>query len=451
MSYNFSLCPKCQIALESSHLTCVSDINDSNLGTEFIMLFTENPPNSGDIVLELATPSIGPVMVSITTPLTNSPDVNEQVVLVKDSPVRVVLPSNLRVISSGIVDKAVLIQSTGGLISVGALNEGSCGRYLALPIASLGTEYIVLTWAAVGGETQMGIVSTEHNTIVEVTVGASGNIFYRNNIYAPGDTLTAVLHQYETLHIQATSDLSGTLITGSEPLVVMAGNADVAIGTGSTLDQIVSQLAPVSSWGTEFVFAEIPNVQTPYYLKVVAAYDSTSVTVVDTAFTNYPLVRGEFTTIQVRDNMPVYATSDYPVQFIQYMPSQVEQSEWSAPAALYVPSTQQYLEDYFITITHNPGSNFAHYMIIVVEAEHRNKIYLNSLPVGTNDWTSVVASNPPMSIKAIDIGERTYRIQSSQFGVKFGAYMYGSSVFDCAYAFPAGMGVADINVQVRLD
>ena len=411
------------------------------------MVFTENPPNTGDITLQLSTSANNPVSVSLTTPRTSSPNVNRQVTVQKGAPVHVTLPAGLRVTNSGRSDKAVLIKSTGGEVAINAVNIGSCGSYLALPMDSLGTQYMALTWDVNSGESQVAIVARDPNTFIRVIMGPTANVFIERVRYTGSQTLTMALNEHEILHIQSDSDLSGTLVISNNPVVVLAGNSDVSIGNGIETDQIISQMAPIETWGTNFILTGIPNMVTPYYVKVVSNEDNNLLLATDTSTRAYALKKAEAVTFQANANMEMYLKSTKPLQVIQYVPSKGQASEWSAPAALLIPPVQQYMDDYFFSIG-GDEVQFTHYLILVVETQFIDRLFYNVLPITTDNWVPVFGTDPAMSSKVIEIRPGTHRVQVGQAGLTFGAYVYGSETLKCAYAFPAGMLLLDLSPEV---
>jgi len=75
-----------------------------------------------------------------------------------------------------------------GEVSVSALNRGSCGNYLVLPLKMLGDTYYVMTWKPVSGFALISVLAVEENTTVRVTIGGAtgATVEYEGTIYKKG-------------------------------------------------------------------------------------------------------------------------------------------------------------------------------------------------------------------------------------------------------------------------
>ena len=315
-------------------------------GKEYIVQFMANPPNDKIVELLLTTASSTPVNVRVTTPTSSNPAVNLTVTVHKGETEVITLPANIRSTSTGRGIKAILLRADGD-ISVTTLNRGSCGSKLALPISGLGNAYYVMTWAPAGGTAQVTALAIADDTEVTVVIGGSSDVgvSYEGHSYAHGENFKIQLARFESIMLESDQDLTGTKITSSKPIVVSAGNTGTTIGSGTLVDQLVSQMTPVNTWGRMFALAPLPGSLTGYFVKILASGSGTVVQI--HGHPEETLDAGEFVTVDIASNEPVWIASTAPVLVIQYAKSQTTPKDLGAPASLLIPPISQFLSDYF--------------------------------------------------------------------------------------------------------
>lgn len=133
------------------------------------------------------------------------------------------------------------------------------GGLLALPVNSLGTDHLVLTYSNMGfsPSSELGIVAVENGTTVTITPSVTTGSHVGHLPY------TITLNQGQTYLLQNTvptilGDLSGSQVTSNKPVAVFSGHmaATIPAEAGCCADHIVEQLPPTSVWGKRF--ATIP-------------------------------------------------------------------------------------------------------------------------------------------------------------------------------------------------
>lgn len=130
-------------------------------------------------------------------------------------------------------------------------------------------------------------VTRDVTTTITVTMPSSAGSSARfgSDIISNGQSYTVNLQYGETAQFQGISqdaNLNGAHIVSNYPISVFSGNirARVDPTTSSSRDHLVHQLAPVSTWGTEFVSIPIPRVlDRGDIFTVTASESSTSVVV----------------------------------------------------------------------------------------------------------------------------------------------------------------------------
>ena len=157
-----------------------------NLGRTFYFLFLPtDPANTQGVEILLTTPTSTPVHVNVT-----APSFSRSLTVKKGYAEIVSLPASLRSTQPGRSNKTVRVMANGE-VSVSALNRGSCGNQLVLPLKMLGDTYSVMTWKPVSGFAQISVLAVEENTTVHVTVGgdAGATIEYEGTVYKKGTSL----------------------------------------------------------------------------------------------------------------------------------------------------------------------------------------------------------------------------------------------------------------------
>lgn len=421
---------------------------------DFHVSFLNTAPNIGGIELIVTTTDQRPVNVDISTPPGAYPAFQKAISVSPKGAETVLLPTALRPNGIGMSYKGVLVHSDGN-ISVTTINKGSCSASLNLPSENLGNRYYIVTWWRDGDQitnTQslVNIVATKATTKVKVkfTTGRGVSVSYGGVMYGSGHTLSVTLQQYQLFTIEDMSDLTGLYVTSDFPVAVYAGNIDINIGTTAVRDNTASQMTPVPTWGKEFYVVPLPGNTVGGYIKMVGAEDNTNVTIyrstTSTTYTTtiskagdpllYDLGVGAFTTI----------VTDKPVMPIYYSRGQTGTNSEAFPSALLLPPKNQFLNRYYFTTVSDNTKTFKAYLLLVIREDHIGGLTLDGFQLTASNWTDMPSTDPLIVSRAALVSPGTHEIYHSDPTVYFGAYIHGYAVGDCAYAFPAGMGLVDL-------
>ena len=146
------------------------------------------------------------------------------------------------------------------------------------PVESLGVDYVIVTHCE-QYHCFVGIVATQPDTHINVALRLrhSGNdtLTYEGRQFVDGDVIEEVLDQFQAMQILCdTCDMSGSRVTASSPVAVLAGGELTTIGQISTkADTLLEFLPPTDSLGTRHVVAK--NTESRFTLKVVALHKGT--------------------------------------------------------------------------------------------------------------------------------------------------------------------------------
>lgn len=187
-----------------------------NKGEEFILMFMENAKlGSQAFPLELycTTQESQTVQVHVTSPLYNSPKVDETFTVTDGQVYKVVIDGNFRMSGDGIDNKGILITADAEVACYGANKETlSNDVFLGLPVDALGTDYYAVVHSPALVKTEIGLAGTVDGTDVTITL-PTGNgpvdVTFQGKTYHAGDVIHAQLNKYQTLEIQSSGDLTG--------------------------------------------------------------------------------------------------------------------------------------------------------------------------------------------------------------------------------------------------
>ncbi|PRQ04587.1 hypothetical protein ENSA7_50780 [Enhygromyxa salina] len=160
-----------------------------------------------------------------------------------------------------------------------------------------------------------------------------------------------VINAYDMLQVVTPNDMSGTIITTSEPAWVVAAMPCVNVPSNVTFcDHIEEQLLPLEYWGMEYVAAHAPQRgNEDYYWRVFSGADAVTI-VTDPPQPQTPLVldRGEYIEFFTKDSFIIEA--DGPFMPVQYLEGQNGGAGTGDPASYQMVPTEQYLSRYvFVT------------------------------------------------------------------------------------------------------
>ncbi|KAL6080373.1 Cartilage oligomeric matrix protein [Balamuthia mandrillaris] len=253
-----------------------------SVGTRFVLGFTENNVNAGNLVVSIAA-----VYRPTEVVITSAGSFNVSIFCIPGHPQRVTLPSYARMdAQSGVTNSGFLITATEPISVVGYnLDHNSADSFTAFPTDVLGTDYMVLTYPGrktlLGkSRSQVGIVGVHENT--QVTVTPSVGLENPNSAipYPANVPKVFTLGELQTLLLSGLnefSDLSGTTITSNKPIVVYGSNRCAFVRPEEGYcDHLVEQLPPVEQWGSRFLLVPFSQRQGDV-VRFVALEDDTQV------------------------------------------------------------------------------------------------------------------------------------------------------------------------------
>jgi len=207
---------------------------------------------------------------------------------------------------------------------------------------------------------------------------------------------------------------------------------------------LVEQLPPVDYWGYTFYLFTLPGIDDYTYKIVTAA--APNVVQLRTPTTTLQAQRlthaGDFYRSSSRQLLVIQSSS--PLLVAQF--GGVHESPSSGPRAMMlVPPAELFRPWYTLATGHSDFDNFTHYVILVANRSAVERLHLDGQPVGSEDWVEFdVSAQDPTVGRVVSVQPGVHLIVQLD-GTPFGAYVYGHSESNCAYAFTAGLCLGSPN------
>ena len=356
----------------------------SSQGTDFWTAFENNYDGQSSLFLFISgnTATTGTVSVpaiSFSQNFTVTPGVATTVQVPTDADITT---------ADGTVTGGGVHITAGAPVSAYGLNteQYTTDGFMGLPTSILGTSYLAEGYGG-GDGAQFAVVGTQANTKVTITPSVS------TGAYTAGVPYTVTLNQGDVYQLidEDGTDLSGSSITSSAPVAVMAGNgcADVPIGY-YVCNTLAEEMTPVNTWGTDFLTEPLAT-RTGDTFRFMASEDNTTVDVNGSAVAT--LNTGQFYETVLTDASSV--TSDKPIQVMQYSNGEGYDGADADPMDITIPPTEQFLNSYTVA-TEPDGADPAitqNYLNLVAPTSEVTSVNLDGSPVPASDFTPIPGSS----------------------------------------------------------
>ncbi|MEE2645511.1 MAG: IgGFc-binding protein [Myxococcota bacterium] len=467
----------------------------SNIGCEYWSVDLDNYPDpfandasSVPHAVAISNTSERPAQVNIEGPVGVPLAAPEFVV--EAGAVSVYTFPRLDIDGSGIFDRAFKITATQPVIvyQFNPLNnEGvaSNDASLLLPTEGLGTDYIGASWPSSPipcfDADPANCLPDQHGYLTVVATSA-GNTTVRvtptANVMA-GDRLPAIplgeereitLSQGEVLNLQAeaaaldellpscmedadcgtppcvanicifeigeapSADLTGTLISASQPVAVFGGHEQAVVGEGGgcCAEHLEQQLLPVSSWGDHYIAARSePRGGSMEHWRVIAQQAETDIqtSLNEPENRQFTLGLGEFK--ELVSDQPFELSASAPVMLVQYLVSGEETgASQGDPAMIIVPPTSQLRARYQIITP----SGYARNWLTVAKSEGAS-VSLDGIPIDAGRFMTF--GSTPYALAWIEVNEGVHLLEGSE---PFALTVYGYSGA-VSYGYPGGLNL----------
>ena len=330
---------------------------------------------------------------------------------------------------SNVVDsRAVKMEATTeNPVHVNVKHNGADEGFLAIPDAALGTEYYVVTFCRFGGYCQFSVTPVEDGTSVMVRfpVAVSGAQVCINGVDVSSSSSAEIpflLDEFDVLHFESTSDLTGTYITANKKVALFAGARNVPSTFGGPVSHMIEQLPPVNKWGTEFLV--VPNELNPAGDEFIIIASEASTKVQISGYSPFVIPNaGQFVTRRIDWGMYSKIDASYPVLVVQMMSIDIYNDTASVegnPSMVLTQSFNHFVNDYTFNIGENPNSDPSVFIVVVAETAFKADIAA-TLPIPVGSWSQI--ANTDMWTATSPLASQSQQIKHNT-QEKFGLYGY---------------------------
>lgn len=310
--------------------------------------------------------------------------------------------------------------------------------------------YAVLSWPSTqGGQGFVSVVGTQPGTLV--TVAGQGRVAAGAGIsetgsgqvtLGDGDVLQIVAEASSTRTYG--SDLSGTLISASAPVQVIAGSSCgfVPEATTDACDHMEHAMLPAETLGTDYLvtFPAAPASESPHVVRILPVADDTTLEfdrelpgLSGLSVTRSP-AQGPLQLSRVADDFRV--RSNKPILVTHYLQGRtsVDSGAGDPSMAVVVPRAQ-YRDNYIFSVSRTYDHNFVN-----VVAPSDATVLLDGEPLPESEFVPIGTTGYRVARHPLLAAREVFRMQGTR---PFGIVVYGYSVFT-SYMYPGGLDLRKI-------
>jgi uncharacterized protein (TIGR02145 family) len=396
--------------------------NLTNIGTDFWIAFPPN--NSSTATLHIFISSEYATSGTVSSAF---PGVNQSFTVTPGVVSEVVIPSGAR-LTPGTEDKGIRITALDP-VAVYGLNFvlASTDAFLALPVSSLGTDYMVLTYKTTVSNkgSSFSVVAIQDGTVL--------NIFNKQT----GSTYDITLNYGQTYHETATTlghDLTGSTIHSNQPVSVF-GSVDLTfVPSGCSFgDHIVEQLFPVTAWGKRFITVPLAGRDNSGDIfRILAREDNTQVSINEMVVAT--LNTGDYHEVNLAGFNSI--TTSKSVLVAQYAKgTQCSGNTIGDPFMMLIQPREQFLTSYTICTV---AGFTSHWVNIVAPSYAVGTILMDGIPIPAASFVAVGTTSYQGAQVPISEGSHTFTST-----IPFGVFVYGWTNVN-SYGYPGGGSLSPV-------
>ena len=331
-------------------------------------------------------------------------------------------------------DYGLLVETSDSVSLFAAnYNVSSFDVTFVLPEDALSDEYVLQTYTPMMNA-EFVIVATEDNTVVDITPSRA-----LQGGHPAQQTFSVTLQQGQTyLGISqyggVLGDLSGTIIQvhDEKPVAVFNGNVCALVPSGNSYtDHLVEQAVGTNFWGRAFAITTTQS-QNFDRVRVTALRDNTEIRkngLLLTTLQSYQTYEFEISATEGS----CYLESSKPVGVYLYIAGAMQGNpqEKSDPSMIWIPPTEQKLNDITFSTFYSPGIS-EHYVNIVIPSTFVNDVTLDGVNIG-GQFTPL-SGTPDLMFTRRNIANGTHRLHCEG---GFIAHCYGLGYHE-SYGYAVG-------------
>jgi len=398
--------------------------NKDSKGTDFWLVFNTN--------LNLPTTTLFIASETSTTGTVTVPGIGfaTAFAVAANSVTPVVVPSTVASHANDAIGNLGIRVTAANEVTVYGLNYApfTTDAFLGLPVDALGTDYMVMSYGGPNGFSEFGIVGTVNGTTVTITPRVSVGIHPANVPYS------FVLNQGQTYELRSTQDLTGTVITATQPIGVTGANSCANIPPSALYcDHISEMLTSTDTWGKKFAAVPLRGRINGDTWRFLASENNTAISINGTL--QATINRGQFYETIITAQSII--ESDKPILAAQFSNGSGFSGNPGDPFMMLIPPLEQFLSSYTVTTV---SGYVSHYINVVAPNSIVGSLTLDGVPVPAAEFTAIGSSGFSGARLAVAPGAHT--LNST---LPFGLFMYGFNADD-SYGYPGGQSFSPIAV-----
>ncbi|MGO9343921.1 MAG: Ig-like domain-containing protein [Acidimicrobiales bacterium] len=309
----------------------------------------------------------------------------------------------------------------------------STDGFTALPDNAIGTDYYALgydnTVAPGALPSEFDVVGTVNGTKVTIHTDVASPL-------GAAGTYTETLNVGEVYELIGTlgDDLSGTHITSTHPVAVLAGAQCTNIPNDEygACNYVAEEMPPTNEWGKNFVTEPLATRTKGDTFRVLADTNGTAVSINGTKVAT--LAAGAF--YQTQLTVASVIETSQPTLVAQYSDSDSYDDVNADPSEALIPPYEQFLNSY--TVATAPDTRFTNFLNVVAPKAEVGKVTLNGSAIAASHFTAIGSTG--YSGAQLSVATGTYTVTGPQ---SFGLTVYGFGLTD-AYSYPGGYGAGQV-------
>ena len=415
----------------------------TNYGEKFVVGFTAQYRSYKAGYITLSMIAHLDTNVTIFTKMSNNNPLNVTVSVKGGEFLEYNLPLSLRM--SGKQNNGLEISSTSN-ISVMCLNyDNSYGGdgYLALPTHVLGILYVVPSYYRYDSyaRAKIGIVSAHEENNILIKLNKLGKINYGGIVYDYATPFHLALDKLQSVQLESSTDLSGTIIYASKPISVTSSVDRAYPSSSGNIERIESFLLPVTQWGKQYILTTVGSMSKRQgdIFRIFAYEDNTTV---ESGYGSKVLSSGTYAQITVGQNLTSFVNCSKPCQVVQYIRGESFGGKSAKMSMTVLASVKQFMSYYRVVPSY--ASQFYSSITITIEEKYTNGLYFDEVKMADITWKRIAGTRYVWTV----IGMSEPKIATFYHflpEVTFGLLIFGWNGA-VSYIYPGGLGLKNISI-----
>ena len=297
-----------------------------------------------------------------------------------------------------------------------------------LPIDVLSTSYVLASYEpySIYYKSYFVVVSFMDRTVIEVTLRTANSSTLK--------VFKETLNKFETFYIQRPHDISGTVVTSSNPVGVFSGvdclEVPVGINWGNC-DRVDTQNIPNIYLGKDYI---VPSMfpRLAYMVRIISIFSDTDIQVNNEtdSWTLSLVSSGKVSDIHLGTE-PVVIQSNHQIAVYQFAVSHAYDQTPGSEVMIAIPPVSQYTSQYLFPTQLKPNYytwTYRNFASIIIDTKLMNGLLVNGTTLQPNSSESLQAPYSNLNVVTYELEGTSQNITHKYGnGVKFGLIVYGQN------------------------